>query len=378
MRVALFALALIAPTGALLADAPMTIGGDQYIASAGSEDLAAPRDVFATGPAISLEGEAAGDIFATGYDVEIEARAKDVFAAGGSVEIEAEIAEDLTAAGGTVSIDDDAKIGGNARIAGGSVVVEGEIVGALLAAAGEIELNSRIGGDVYLAVGDIEFGDDAEIGGTLTYAAAEEIDVPAHVAPPERIVFQALDIELGDAVPNGPARWAHEREGSGFGAALFLLGALAFVALIAALLLHFARDEVEARREASMDRPGVTTLFGVFAFSLLFGLVPITALTLVGAPLIPIVLLAILLLWLLGYVLGAYFVGRSIWDLMREAEPALMTKIALVAGGTVCLLLLTLIPIVGWLLSLCVVFLGAGALVAALIERFMGRAESAG
>lgn len=373
MRAVLLALTLIAP--AAVADEPLTIGGDQYVAGAGGEDIEAPRDVFATGPILSLEGSAAGDIFAAGYDVEIEATAEDVFVMGASVEIEADIAEDLTALGGTVSLDDDATIAGNARLAGGAVIIEGEIRGALIAAAGELELDAPIGGDAYIMAGDIRFGDDAKIGGTLTYASTARIEIPDSVIPASRVVFEDISVEFGDAIPANPGSWRKERGGSGLASAAFLLIGLAFLALIAGLLFRFAGEEVEARREASTDRPGTTILFGVFAFSLLFGMIPVTAITVIGLPFIPIVALAVFLLWVLGYVLGAYFVGRRIWDAFGRAEPGLWVRIGLVAGATFVLLLLNAVPVLGWLLSLGVVFLGAGALVAALIERFMMRSD---
>lgn len=349
------------------ADGPGTaeIGGDRFRSGSGSgERLTAPRDVFVAGGSVGLRGEAAGTAHGMGFDVDMEIDADAVYAMGATVEIEGTIARDATAMGASVEIDDDARIGGNARIMGATVTMEGRVAGALLALGGEVGLDGPVEGDARLVGGSIRFGDDARVGGILTYSAPERIDVPASVAPPDRVVYEPLE---------APGVWRDFEEFAGdersgwIGAASIVFGflvTLAFIALVAALALGFAPQTVEARRRQALARPGLTLLVGALGLSALFGLVPVAAMTVVGILFVPIVALAVAVVWAAGYTLGAYVVGLRLWIGLGGEAPALGGRVAIVAGATAVVALLNFIPVLGWLANFALTLFGIGALTA--------------
>lgn len=99
----------------------------------------------------------------------------------------------------------------------------------------------------------------------------------------------------------------------------------------------------------------------------------IGALTVVGLPLVPIVLLAKVVTWALGYILGAYVVAMRAMRGLGAAEnpPVWMRLLALVIGVTL-VALLNVIPVLGWMVNFALVLLGVGGMTTALFDRLVG------
>lgn len=116
---------------------------------------------------------------------------------------------------------------------------------------------------------------------------------------------------------------------------------------------------------------------GVLGLSALFGLVPVSALTIVGLPLIPLVLLALVLAWTLGYLLGVYSVAMRVVDAFREGTAPQGMAVRVLAGLVVAVLL-NFVPFLGWMLNVAVVLLGLGAITAALGEALLRGRPGAG
>ena len=148
---------------------------------------------------------------------------------------------------------------------------------------------------------------------------------------------------------------------------------LAFLVIVAALCLAFAPDRVERLRAATMRRPWIAILCGFLSLAMLIGLVPVSAMTLVGIPLIPVVLLAIVVVWILGYLLGVYALAFRVITAFRELPDTLAARLVVFVIGLVAIVVLNFIPVIGWMLNLVILFLGLGALSAALFGRLLAR-----
>ena len=377
MRPISILLTLLAICGAAAADPVETIhGGDVYLGGSGTaRGLDAARDVFAGGNSITLSGRVAEDIHASGFSVDIEAGATgNVYAAGATVTLRAPVGKDLTAAGFTLRTSPGAEVAGNARLAGSTVTIDGPVKGALSAAAGEVILNAPIGGDAWITAGKISFGPDAVVSGQLRYSTPDEISVPERVADPARVSYSKLDRR----------EWMREMREGWEGAeypvlptflSLFagFLVTLAFFILLGAIFLAFLPRQVQRLREQSLAQPGLTLLSGVIGLSVLFGLVPISAMTIIGIPMVPVVLLAIVVLWILGYVLGAYVVAMRFWQSFGSAaDPTMLSRLIVLAIGVTVAALLNFIPFVGWIANFALVLLGIGAMTRALFDRLVG------
>jgi hypothetical protein len=257
---------------------------------------------------------------------------------------------------------------------GGSVVIEGPVAGALLATGGEVVIDAEVAGDVRVAAGDLRFGPRARIGGRLDYAGPEAVAIPATVIDPARVTFtEAPHMErMAEASREWGGREYPELPGAGaaFG---FLVITIGFFVVLAAVALALAPDRVEAMRREALARPGVALLGGVVGLATVFGLVPVAAMTIVGIPLLPVVLLAALILWTLGYAFGVYVVALRVWTMMGGAEPAMVGRLGIFAAGLLVVALLNVVPFAGWALNFTLVLFGIGALAVPVYRRLFTR-----
>ncbi|MEP9395954.1 hypothetical protein [Mesorhizobium sp. KR2-14] len=358
------------------ADDRIVLGGDTY-ASGQSVLLSepSPRDLMAAAFSVDVTGKVEKDAHAMGFSVDVDAPVgQDLYASGFSVNIRQPIGEDLSASGYNVLVQKDATVGGNARLAAGTLVVDAPVTGSLLAAAGTLTVNGQIGGDARLAAGKLKFGPDAKIGGTLTYFAREPIEIAPSVIAPNKVHFEKWEME-GRMGPfhramhdNMPHLWP-----SFLGIFFGFLITLAFLFVVAAILLAAAPAGVERMRERTITRPFLSMCLGVLGLGTLIGLVPLSAMSLVGIPLIPVVLFAIVVCWIAGYLLGIYALSWRVATGLGNLEPTMAARLVVLAVGLIVAAALNFIPFFGWLINLLILFLGLGGIVIWLLEALAAR-----
>ena len=373
----------IALTALLLNAAPVlaeparqVFGGDTFVTGSGSSaPVAAGRDLFASGGSVALQGRVEQDTHVSGFSIDVEAETLgSVYAAGATVTLRAAIGQDLSAAGFTVRTAPAAIVQGNARLAGGSVTIDGPVKGSLIAAGGEVILNAPIDGDVWLVGQSVSFGANARISGTLRYSAPEAVSIPAGVIAADRVSFEKID--RSEMMQDMRDDW-RDRDFVVLPTFMSLfagfLVTLAFFVVLGAIFLAFLPRQVEALRGSAQARAGLTLLSGVIGLSVLFGLIPISIMTLVGIPLVPFVILALIVLWTLGYILGAYVVAMRLLDAFGGPEtPGLPVRLFALALGVTVIAVLNFIPFIGWLANFVLVLLGVGAMTRALFDWMLG------
>lgn len=343
-------------------------GGDTYIAgSVVNETVETSGDTFISARSVRAMGTSQGDLHVTGFDVSVSAdTAQDLYAIGATVVLRGDVGEDLTAAGFSVRTESSAAISKNARIFGNTLTIEGPIEGALMATGMDVILNAPIKGDARILAGTLSFGPEAVVGGTLIYSMKDKINVPERVASAERVVFEKAAMkdawdgfdEMRRDMPGLPTFM------SVF--AGFLISLLFFVVL-GAVMLGFMPTRLETLRQSIAQAPGLSILLGIIGLSMLFGMVPITAMTIVGIPFVPIAVLAIVVVWTLGYALAAYSVAMRIWAAFsREENPSNVARLLIYAAAITVIAMLNFIPFVGWVANYTLVLLGIGAITKAV------------
>ncbi len=356
-------------------------GGDVYL---GSDDATlsngSGRDAFAAGYSVEIAGNVVEDAHAVGFDISVMGDVGgNLYAVGSNVRVDSKIGEDLTVSGFSVRLSGDALVRGNARIAGGSVVIDAPIVGSLLATGGTLKLNETVQGDVRLSASDIKFGDDAVINGSLNYSATEEISIPLSVISPDRISytritkgenFREIRDTLGDSVPD---LWPQSLL-SRLTGVLFLI---AFLLIISSVFFAFAPNLVERLKLRATEHAWRSLFYGFIGMSTLFGIIPVSLITLVGIPLTPIAILALIAIWTLGYLLGVYTIASRIWRSSDVSPRSPFTNLLILASGLIAMIVVNFIPIFGWLINLGVVFFGVGAMTFAVMEHLVHRHDLA-
>ncbi|MEW9920955.1 hypothetical protein AB2B41_15175 [Marimonas sp. MJW-29] len=354
-------------------------GGDTFVSGGTiSQTLDSSGDAFVTGRRVVAGGTSQGDLHVTGFDLTINTNAgEDLYAAGASVDVRGTVAHDLTAAGFSVRTAPSAETAGNVRLFGNTLTIEGPVSGALSAVGMDVILNAPVAGDARLLAKSISFGPDAVIGGTLTYSTEEKIAVPERVAPAARVVFE--EVELSDAWDE----WEGVRKEMpvlpGFASVFFgFLISLLFFVVLGALMLTFMPRRLERMRSSVAAAPGKSIVLGILGLALVFGMVPITAMTIVGLPFVPIAILAIFVFWTLAYALGAYSVAMWVFGAIGGGEePGNVTRLLVFAGAICVIALLNFIPFVGWVANYTLVLLGMGAMTHALFHAMLGSPDVA-
>jgi hypothetical protein len=150
--------------------------------------------------------------------------------------------------------------------------------------------------------------------------------------------------------------------------------AIAFLVAMGAVLLSFAPRWMEDSKDEALHAPVKITALGVLALSLVVGLVPVSGMTLIGIPLIPLAIFAAMGLWVLGYIVGAYAIGAKLGP-ANSGSTAVGGKLAVLAVTLIVLSLVNFIPVIGWLINLMVLFLGLGSILMQM-ARYITRDET--
>jgi hypothetical protein len=138
---------------------------------------------------------------------------------------------------------------------------------------------------------------------------------------------------------------------------------IGFLVAIAAVLFAFAPRKMGVWTSESIASPVKSMTLGVLGLSASIGLIPVSAMTLIGIPLIPIAILVSVAIWIIGYIVGTYALAARITSAFREVPKSTGGRLLLLALAIVVATLLNFIPVIGWLINLALVFLGLGAMV---------------
>jgi uncharacterized RDD family membrane protein YckC/uncharacterized membrane protein YgcG len=258
----------------------------------------------------------------------------------------------------------------------GNTRVEGGYVGqAAVAVLGDNYVNSTVDGEVVAVLGNVELGPKARvrgdvvvIGGLLKRDPASEI---------RGGVQNIMGLPQGALV--GIRSWLENclrylrplAFADGLGWAWTL--ALGFLALYALLGLMF-RDPVDRCVKTLQDHPGQTIVASLLTMLLTPVLFTILAITIIGVPFIPIVSFVMFLGTLLGKAAVLAWIGRAILKSFDE-ENKLNTAIAVLTGGVV-ILLLYVVPVLGFLIYNILGLLALGVVVYTLLLAARARRRS--
>jgi hypothetical protein len=341
------------------------IGDDYYYAGRSvAHDVEGASDLFMAGERISVSAPIAGSAHLAGRRIDATGDVGgDVYAAGMDVALRGPISGNATLAG--YDVRSAADIGGNLRAFGATVHVLAPVAGTALLAGQTVEIATTIGGDVVLAGEELQFGPDARIEGSLTvYADADAdapLDIPDSVIPPERVEFRPVEEWQRAGFEDSAVSW-FAIVGS------FLVGIVILAAIVTVVALLASRS-VERLRALTAESPLRTLWMGFLALSTLVGAAIVLAMTLVGVFLSPIAILIAVILGLIGYLLGVYFLGVGLWTTAGQLVPDTFAETALVAliGAAVASLIL-LVPFLGWIFAVALSLIGLGAMTVATLR----------
>jgi hypothetical protein len=308
-------------------------------------------DIFAVGRELRVEGASADHIILAGGQIDLApADAHDIIAAGGRIRLSSGVVrDDVVAAGGEINLDRNARVGGSAVLAGGRIRVEAPVGGELMARGGRVEVDGAVTRDARISADEIVIGPQARIGGDL-HVRGQRIEIA-----PGAVVQGRTVREVVTAPQRGAAKL-------GALAVLGVLGVLVMLGAVAALAPRMM-EGVDLRLRTRAWRP-----LAVGALILLLGPPLILALgvTVLGAPLAFVLVLAYLLAVPLAFAGVSYWIGQFIRSRAARAAagtpPGWAARVGWTMLAGLLLIIVSMIPILGGIVWLLALAAGIGAL----------------
>jgi uncharacterized RDD family membrane protein YckC len=248
----------------------------------------------------------------------------------------------------------------------GDTRVTGEVHDNAVAVFGNTYIDGKIDGDAVSVLGNMQLGPHAEVGGDVATIGGTVQRDPAAIVHGN--VQNVISTDFGGT---GPIRtWI--RHCLLYGRPLSLapgLGwawglALTFLALYAVLALLF-REGLTRCVQTFETQPGQSVLAALIAMLLTPVLVVLLCITVIGIPAVPFVLLALFCVALFGKAVMLAWVGRRVAG-RHDAGPLSHPAVAVLIGGAL-VLVLYLVPVLGFLVYKLLGVLGLGAVVYTVI-----------
>jgi hypothetical protein len=296
-------------------------------------------------PAHAAEQRLVGDVVVGHRDVE-----HDVSIGAGDVEVRGRVEDDVHSGFGDVLVT--GEVQGDIDAGFGDVKIEGPVEGDVRAEFGDVYVNNHVKGDVHVGWGDVELGPKGEISGNLECEGCE--------------ITGNRSAVKGDMMARGMAIDFDESHGPGIiGFFGWLFASLAFsaCAVLAAVVAPRPLASAASRAEES---PGRSFVYGLVSLPVIFVLCIVLAVSIVGIPLLLLLVPAYLALLFFGALVAAFFIGTRV--LMVTGRYRVGNALAAVVGAMI-LAATTLIPVLGDLLLYALSLLGTGAIILALFSR---------
>lgn len=339
---------------AVAGQAQPAAGSGANVATAGaSVELAQPvaGDLLAAGGRIRVVQPVAQDAALAGGDVAVQARiGQDLRAAGGRVALSAPVGGEAHLVGGSVRLERGAEVAGPAWLAGGEVQVLGRVGGGAKVFAGTLVVDGTIQGDLQVTAENVELRPGAQVGGALRYASRNPLRMAdgAQVAGP----IERRPLPERAAPPRGT--------GAAMGLAFWLVTLFAAGVLWVLLFPRFS----DAARVQLQKAPAASLGAGLLVLVAMPMAVLLLAITLIGLPLAGVLVAAYGLVLLAGYLVVATTLAERLLGAAGKAgatSPA--PRLAALAVALLLLVLVSAIPVLGWLIALGALMAGSGALV---------------
>ncbi|MDE3089219.1 MAG: hypothetical protein KGJ80_07525 [Chloroflexota bacterium] len=298
------------------------------------------------------QGPRGGDRFCTGGSETIESNetvdSVILFGCGVRIQSGARVLKDVVSFGGSVVIEKDVRVNGDVVIFGGNLDLAGEAGRDAVLFGGNVTLQPTavVDRDIITAGGSINRKEGAVVRGRISRGEGNG----SHSFRFEPVSPAAL----GGGLLGGLT-------GLAFGIVRSIFYALALAALGALTVVFMPAQTKQVSDTAqtyAMPSIGVGCLTSFVAVTL--GIVLI--ITLCGIPFGILALLALVVAWLFGWIALGRLAGEKILEALKARE-SLRTPIIGVVVGILLLAIVSMVPIIGWLVGLFIGLLGLGAVV---------------
>lgn len=309
-------------------------------------------DVFCGAQTVNISGTVKGDVICGAQTINISGDVEGSVRLGAqTVNLTGTIGRNATVGAQTINSDSKSRIGGDASFGASDVSLNGSIGRDLAVGGSNVSIAGTVERNIKSGVNKLSLTNGAKVGGGIEYTSNNKINMSGSASVAGQVT-QHLPQKKDKAFPN----------------AFFFQGAMAllaaFLLLVTALLVTALVPRfVHSVSEQGMKRPWWVLLTGFVASIVAPILFVLLLMTVVGIPLAVLLLLSWLLVAFSSGLFTAYYVGRKIW---RSQTNALMRVLA----GSLILLILFMIPFLGFFVMLFTYWLGVGMILLELKNRY--------
>jgi len=243
--------------------------------------------------------------------------------------------------GSDLTIEEGTKVH-NVLVIGGQITVEGTVENHVIVIGGSVVLAKAavVGGNVFCLGGIIVKGRGAEVRGSVTEINSNDIS-------------QAVTNALSE-----------EWEGWSWIFAIISMSIFLGLLIISVVTVLLIPKPVRLISAAIKETPFKVTVWGLGGLVLIVPLAVLLAISVVGIVLIPLEMTIVLCSVLIGFISVSQLVGRKLFAVLKRNDQSMMRE---TIWGLVILWLIGWIPYVGWMVKVCAIVLGMGAV---LLTRF--------
>ncbi len=313
-------------------------------------------DVYAAGGEVLVDGLVDGDLIVAGGDVTVSGEvSQDARVAGGNVTVTGTIKRNVTIAGGNVHVTESAHVAGNFLTSAGNLIVRGSIDGDARIGAGNVTLANMIGGDLAVAAAAIRLTSRASVGKNFRYWSDDEPSIDERAAILGTVTKRQI-----------PEAFKGEEVRRGLAGFKLVAGMISFASTFLLGLLLLRIYPVFTPRVASTIQEQPWVVLGVGG-ALLFSVPLLILLCMVSVLGIPIGLMlgAMYIVTLyLGRVFVMLWLGQRLLGLVSDSPSVAWAFLT----GLVCYFIVSVVPLIGGLVTMLTMVAGLGAILIAKKE----------
>lgn len=328
---------------------------DDYYASGGMIQMESDvnGDLFLAGGRISVNSQISQDVTIVGGEISVRGEVgDDARIGGGNVTVNSVIKDDLILGGGNVELGEKGFVGGNLIIGGGNITINAVVNGNIIGGGGNVYINSQITGDVKLYnVDKVRMGPKGKVMGNFSYQSPNKSETVNNETVMGAIDYKPVSISVSDNDYNSFIKALL----AGF--SIFRLLAILFAGLFLVWIFRFYMINT-----VLVSYKNTLKSFGMGLLILI--VTPIVALisliTGIGIHLAYILFLLWFLMLALANITAILIVGMKILPLKERSS--FLRAYGSYAIGALIFVVITMVPIIGWVIKFIFVMIGAGAL----------------
>ncbi len=314
-------------------------------------------DAYVAGGTIYVDGTINGDLLVAGGTVNINGEINgDIRGVGGQVNINSDVLGNVTVVAGNINIFETAQIGKGVVCAGGQVNIMAPLGEGAVVAAGQLTLNNVVNGNILAGVGKMILNPNVKINGDVTYYGEEKAVIAKEASITGNLKFHKQKTYTTEKDYNKTKVLV--TKGAVAAGAMFSLYSFIVSFISGSLLIKLAPHFAEEVAHSIDLRPWGSMAIGLIAVVVTPFIAFILFISLLGIPFSLLLMVLYFVYLCIAKIFVAMYIGQKI---VRKLNKTKNMYLALLMG-LVIVFILSMIPIVGWLLQFVFAITGMGAL----------------